>query len=84
MMSKWFSEEGYSTSSAVTYRDIADLEFFVLYLTSAFRNGVDMANGLTGSIDCTNSLRMPPKKKHTTPVKMRGALRQNHIRLASL
>lgn len=38
----------------------------------------------TGSIDCTISLMMPPKKKQTIPENIRGALRQNQIRLASL
>jgi len=38
----------------------------------------------TGSMDCTNSLTMPPKKKHTMAVKISPACRQNHIRLESL
>lgn len=28
--------------------------------------------GRTGSIDCTNSLTMPPKRKHIMPVNMSG------------
>lgn len=43
-----------------------------------------MQNVLTGSNDCTNSLTIPPRKKQVTPVNMSGALRQNHMRRASL
>jgi hypothetical protein len=38
----------------------------------------------TGSIDCTNSETIPPRKKHANAVNMSGLFRQNQILRASL
>ena len=69
-----------------THRNVTYLECLILRQRGRYTNDRKHRGQhlLTGSNDCTNSLTIPPRKKQVTPVNMSGALRQNHMRRASL
>jgi hypothetical protein len=74
----------------VSWRDkanynITPLEVFKLRF--AFRIQKDewgKKTDSTGKAACTNSLRIPPQKKHVNPVMINAECLQNHIRLTLL